>query len=66
MWRSISRLKAAIEREKKIPRVFESARANLKNPPKIYTEVALEQLPGIVSFFREFSSRQAGAGASHR
>jgi uncharacterized protein (DUF885 family) len=45
------RLKAAIARERLIPRTFESARANLKNPPRIYTEVALEQLPGIVSFF---------------
>jgi uncharacterized protein (DUF885 family) len=46
------RLKAAIAREKLIPRLFQSARENLSNPPKIYTEVALEQLPGIVSFFR--------------
>jgi uncharacterized protein (DUF885 family) len=46
------RLRSVIAREKLIPRVFESARANLKNPPKVYTEVALEQLPGIVSFFQ--------------
>jgi uncharacterized protein (DUF885 family) len=46
------RLRSAIAREKLIPRVLESARANLKNPPKVYTEVAIEQLPGIVSFFQ--------------
>ena len=46
------RLKSAIARERLIPQVFQSARQNLKNPPKIYTEVALEQLPGIVSFFQ--------------
>jgi uncharacterized protein (DUF885 family) len=46
------RLRSVIAREKLIPRVFESARSNLKNPPKVYTEVALEQLPGIVSFFQ--------------
>jgi uncharacterized protein (DUF885 family) len=46
------RLKAAIAREKLIPRLFQSARENLASPPKIYTEVALEQLPGIVSFFQ--------------
>jgi hypothetical protein len=46
------RLRSVIAREKLIPRVFESARANLKNPPKVYTEVALEQLPGIVGFFQ--------------
>jgi uncharacterized protein (DUF885 family) len=45
------RLRSVIAREKLIPAVFASARANLKNPPKVYTEVALEQLPGIVSFF---------------
>ncbi|HTS47675.1 MAG TPA: DUF885 domain-containing protein [Bryobacteraceae bacterium] len=46
------RLKSVIEREKLIPRVFQSARENLKNPPQIYTQIALEQLPGIVSFFQ--------------
>ena len=47
------RLEAAIAREKSIPRLFEAARANLKNPPRIYTEIAIEQLPGIVSFFEK-------------
>jgi uncharacterized protein (DUF885 family) len=47
------RLKSAIAREKLIPRMFQSARENLKNPPEIYTSVALEQLPGIESFFEK-------------
>ena len=47
------RLKSAIAREKLIPRIFQSARENLKNPPEIYTSVALEQLPGIESFFEK-------------
>jgi len=47
------RLKSVIAREKQMPKVFEAARANLKNPPKIYTEVALMQLPGIISFFQK-------------
>ena len=47
------RLKAAIAREKLIPRTFDSARQNLRNPPRIYTEVALEQLPGNISFFEK-------------
>jgi uncharacterized protein (DUF885 family) len=46
------RLKSAIAREKLIPPMFQSARENLKNPPEIYTSVALEQLPGIESFFQ--------------
>lgn len=45
------RLNSVIARERLIPRVFTSARENLKNPPQVYTEVALEQLPGLVSFF---------------
>src|SRR5580698_5416512 len=47
------RLKSAVAREKLIPRMFQSARENLKNPPEIYTSVALEQLPGIQSFFEK-------------
>jgi uncharacterized protein (DUF885 family) len=46
------RLKSVIAREKLMPRLFQSARENLKNPPRIYTEIALEQMPGIVSFFQ--------------
>ncbi len=45
------RLRDVIAREKQIPAVLQAARANLRNPPKIYTEIALEQLPGIQSFF---------------
>ena len=46
-----ARLESLISRERAMPKVFAAARENLKNPPKIYTEVALEQLPGIVGFF---------------
>src|SRR5580692_8808536 len=45
------RLKSLIERERRMPKVLADARANLKNPPRIYTEVAIEQIPGDVSFF---------------
>jgi len=47
-----TRLRAAVEREKQMPQVFVEARKNLKNPPKIYTEIALEQIDGLVSFFQ--------------
>jgi uncharacterized protein (DUF885 family) len=46
------RLKSVVAREEKMPAVFVAARENLKNPPRIYTEIALEQLPGIISFFQ--------------
>ena len=45
------RLRAVIEREKLIPQVLLDARKNLKNPPRIYTEIALEQIDGSASFF---------------
>ena len=32
-------------------RCWQRARVNLKNPPRIFTEIAIEQLPDIVSFF---------------
>ena len=47
------RLRSLISREKQMPALLEAARANLKNPPHIYTEIAIEQLPGIVSFFEK-------------
>ena len=48
-----NRLKSLVERERKMPAALAAARANLKQPPRIYTEVALEQLPGIMDFFRK-------------
>jgi len=45
------RLRSLIAREKQMPALLATARVNLKNPPRIYTEIAIEQLPGIVSFF---------------
>lgn len=46
------RLRLLIAREKQMPAALLAARANLKNPPKIYTEIAIEQLPGLVEFFK--------------
>jgi len=48
-----TRLRAAVEREKQIPQVFIEARKNLKNPPRIFTEIALEQIDGLISFFQK-------------
>src|SRR5579871_6074231 len=45
------RLRSLISRERKMPQALLDARANLKNPPHIYTEIAIEQLPGLVRFF---------------
>ena len=45
------RLRSLIAREKLMPSRLQQARANLKNPPHIYTEIAIDQLPGSISFF---------------
>ena len=47
------RLKSVIAREQLIPANLAAAKLNLKNPPRVYTEVALEQMPGIISFFQK-------------
>jgi len=47
------RLKSVIAREKQVPAVFQAARQNLRNPPAIYLDVALEQVPGIIGFFQK-------------
>jgi uncharacterized protein (DUF885 family) len=45
------RLRSLVARERQMPALLAAARVNLKNPPRVYTEIAIEQLPGIVSFF---------------
>jgi uncharacterized protein (DUF885 family) len=46
------RLRSLIAREAQMPALLAAARVNLKNPPRIYTEIAIEQLPDIISFFQ--------------
>jgi uncharacterized protein (DUF885 family) len=45
------RLRSLVAREKQMPALFAAARINLKNPPRVFTEIAIEQLPDIISFF---------------
>jgi uncharacterized protein (DUF885 family) len=47
------RLRSVIEREKQVPKALDEAKKNLKNPPKIYTDIALEQLPDDTDFYRK-------------
>ena len=47
------RLRSVIAREQLIPANLAAGRLNLKNPPRVYTEVAVEQMPGIISFFQK-------------
>src|SRR3984893_15755913 len=46
------RLRSLVAREKLMPEVLLEARKNLKNSPKIYTEIALEQIDDNISFFQ--------------
>jgi len=46
------RLALLIQREQAMPAALLAAHKNLRNPPKIYTEIAIEQLPGLIAFFR--------------
>ena len=43
-----ARLRSVVARERQIPHLIEQAQFNLKNPPHIYTEIAIEQLPAHV------------------
>jgi uncharacterized protein (DUF885 family) len=45
------RLRSLIARERQMPTVLAEARVNLKNPPRVFTEIAIEQLPDIITFF---------------
>jgi len=47
-----TRLRALVEHEKKMPQALLEACKNLKNPARISTEIALEQIDGDVSFFQ--------------
>jgi uncharacterized protein (DUF885 family) len=46
-----TRLRLLIARERAMPAAFAAARANLSHPPRILTEIALEQLDGNRAFF---------------
>lgn len=47
------RLKSVISRERGIPTALMAGRRNLQNPPRIYTQICLEQLPGTIDFFQK-------------
>ncbi|HKT79287.1 MAG TPA: DUF885 domain-containing protein [Vicinamibacterales bacterium] len=46
------RLEALIAREKLMPALLAEGRNNLDNPPEIYTKIAVEQIDGNISFFK--------------
>ena len=46
------RLRSLIARLKQMPAALAEARKNLANPPRIYTEIAIEQIDGNIAFFK--------------
>jgi uncharacterized protein (DUF885 family) len=48
-----ARLRSVIEREKQIERALDQARGVLQNPPKIYTDIAIEKMSGNIDFFQD-------------
>jgi hypothetical protein len=46
------RLRSLIARERQMPQLIAEAHTNLENPPRIFTEIAIEQLPDIIGFFQ--------------
>ncbi len=47
------RLEAVSARLRQVPEVLRAARINLSNPPRIATEVAIAQFPGVLRLYRE-------------
>ncbi len=45
------RLKALVSREQAMPGALAEARRNLDNPPHVFTDIAIEQIDGNISFF---------------
>jgi uncharacterized protein (DUF885 family) len=45
------RLDALLAREREVARLLAEARANLQNPPRVYTETAIREAEGAVDYF---------------
>jgi uncharacterized protein (DUF885 family) len=56
-------VRCATERAKALPAFLKKARENLKTPPEEYTRAAVEQMPGIVDFYRNELPRLAGSSS---
>jgi uncharacterized protein (DUF885 family) len=56
------RLKSLVARERRIPDILNSARANVVGPPAVYTRVAIEEVQAEISFLQNILP-QAVAGA---
>jgi uncharacterized protein (DUF885 family) len=64
------RLRALVERLRAVPAVYAAARANLREPPKEFTDLAIRMSKGSIGFFEhsvaEWAKDAAGADAQLR
>ena len=47
-----SRIQSATRRLRAVPEILRAAPLNLEHPPRIYTEIAISQLDGVLTFYR--------------
>lgn len=47
-----TRAKNAADRLKDLPKLLKQAKENLKTPPQLYTEAAIQQFPAILDFYK--------------
>jgi hypothetical protein len=55
---------AATARAKAIPGLVKRAKDNLKTPPQDYTQAAIDQMPGILEFYRTEVPKLSGGNAA--
>ena len=55
---------AATARAKAIPALVKRAKENLKTPPQDYTQAAIDQMPGIIEFYRTEVPKLSGGAAA--
>jgi hypothetical protein len=55
---------AATARAKAIPGLVKRAKDNLKTPPQDYTQAAIDQMPGILEFYRTEVPKLSGGAAA--
>lgn len=56
-----SRLKNLQSRLTKLPRLLEDAKANLKRPPKIFTQTAIEQNVGVLNLVKSIAQEHSSS-----
>jgi uncharacterized protein (DUF885 family) len=51
------RLRSAIAREREVPAVLAAGKANVEHPPRAFVEIAIRNIAGSISFYRDGAPR---------